>query len=191
MEALAPAPLPPLRMKASLRGVAFGALALFVAAIPRAAAAPDFLYKPAPDIAWDAAGKMPARSLSALGMERRKLVLFAPSAGDPALRRQLALIGPARMREEMRARDLVVVAVLQKGSLDGALADVSMTGENAAAAARTYGIAPDAFAAFLVGRTGTVKAVAGQPMEPAFLFELIDSLPMRRREMRAAAAARR
>jgi len=86
----------------------------------------------------------------------------------------------------MAERDMVVIPVLQQGTPESDLADVSLSREQAAAVASAYGVSPGGFAVFLVGRTGVVKARADKPMEPAFLFELIDSLPMRRREMRNA-----
>ena len=44
--------------------------------------------------------------------------------------------------------------------------------------------APGRFAAVLVGKDGTVKHRSGEPVEPEYLYALIDQMFMRRREMR-------
>ena len=45
------------------------------------------------------------------------------------------------------------------------------------------GIEPGSFAVVLVGRDGTEKFRSGAPVKAQELFEKIDAMPMRRREM--------
>ena len=48
---------------------------------------------------------------------------------------------------------------------------------------------PDAFAVRLVGKDGGVKRSSDAIVDPAALYALIDSMPMRQREMRARTKA--
>jgi uncharacterized protein DUF4174 len=47
-----------------------------------------------------------------------------------------------------------------------------------------YGIVDDSFEVILVGKDGGVKIRATEPLDPQRVFEVIDQMPMRRREMR-------
>lgn len=58
------------------------------------------------------------------------------------------------------------------------------TPEEAAAARGDFGVEDGRFAAVLVGRDGGVKFRSGEPVPATDLFARIDTMPMRRREMR-------
>ena len=51
-----------------------------------------------------------------------------------------------------------------------------------------YNVAPDAFAALLIGKDGGVKLRSGRPFALHALFDAIDAMPMRQDEMRRRAA---
>ena len=105
----------------------------------------------------------------------RRLLLFAPSPenGPFALQRRL-LQGHEPAIED---RDLTVEVFF-----DGT--------EEAAAAHREFGVEPGAFAAVLVGKDGTAKLRSRDPVPPQDLFDLIDAMPMRRREIGRSATLR-
>ena len=59
-----------------------------------------------------------------------------------------------------------------------------MSSEEAPAARERFGVETGCFAAVLVGKDGTVKHRSHEPVAPEKLYELIDAMPMRQREMR-------
>jgi hypothetical protein len=92
--------------------------------------------------------------LAAHQWKHRVVLLSAPSASDSTYRDQLALF--ADRKPDMDERDIVVLS-----QFDSA-----------------------AFQAVLVGKDGGRKREQAKPMDPDDLFALIDSMPMRRSEMR-------
>lgn len=98
---------------------------------------------------------------------RRHLLLFAPSADDDRLARM-----ERAMQEHATAlsdRDLVVHRVV--AGAPASLRDA-------------YGVPADAFCLILVGKDGGEKLRRHEPVDLSGIFALIDSMPMRRREMR-------
>ena len=107
-----------------------------------------------------------AEPLSDYLWAKRPIVIFAPDQADPRLVEQLDRLEAARpMLEE---RDNVVIVDTERTS---ALRDR---------------FEPAPFAVILVGKDGTEKLRREQPVAVEELTELIDSMPMRRREMRDA-----
>jgi len=49
-----------------------------------------------------------------------------------------------------------------------------------------FGIANDTFAVVLIGKDGGEKGRFLEPLEPTTLFDLINRMPMRRRELKEA-----
>ena len=124
-------------------------------------------------------------STSEAGMQRfqwqnRPLLVFAAGAEDPALQRQLAI---ARDHAAgWRARDMVTIVVAgdRPVTVDGTkakdLANDTLRGR--------FGVTGNSFAAILVGKDGTEKLRRDAPISAPKLFETIDAMPMRQREMR-------
>lgn len=124
-------------------------------------------------------------SPSEAGMERfqwqnRPLLVFAPSARADPYRQQLEI---ARNHAAgFRERDMVTVAVVADNAVtvDGTRAkDLSN-----AQMRRRYRVPEDRFAAILVGKDGTQKLRGDAPISAGKLFETIDAMPMRQREIR-------
>lgn len=61
--------------------------------------------------------------------------------------------------------------------------------EESAAARRRFSVEEGVFAAVLVGRDGGEKFRSAEPVPPEKLFDLIDAMPMRRREIQARDAS--
>jgi hypothetical protein len=122
---------------------------------------------------------------SEAGMQRfqwqnRPLLVFAPGPDEPALRRQLEI---ARTHADgWRDRDMVTIVVAGERpvTVDGTPAKELANAE----LRRRYEVPDQAFAAILVGKDGTKKLRRDRPISAARLFERIDVMPMRRREMR-------
>jgi uncharacterized protein (DUF2336 family) len=134
--------------------------------------------------------------LASLRGRNRPLLIFAPDSGHPAYRRQHELL--QGLDAELADRDMRVVEIIGERVSDrGALEteNGAETGNDAArsragaatgaAALRQYlELPPNTFAVLLVGKDGGVKLRRGEPVPPEHLFQLIDAMPMRRREMR-------
>lgn len=116
------------------------------------------------------AGAAPqADPLAAHRWTARVLVVLAPDEADGALAEQRRILTDARAGT--RDRDLVVVEGIGRGSVAEALR-------------RQLGIEPGVFRAVLVGKDGGAKLASDRPIAARDLFAEIDSMPMRRDEMR-------
>ncbi|MBC2802319.1 DUF4174 domain-containing protein [Rhizobium ruizarguesonis] len=119
----------------------------------------------------------PVESLAQFQWKNRVFVVFADRDNSRAARQENQLLAD---RSALDERDLVVLKISGAGvrSLFGA-AD-SLDGE----AIRRDLKAPGAgeFAAFLLGKDGTVKLKLSKPITNGELFAIIDSMPMRAAE---------
>lgn len=64
-------------------------------------------------------------------------------------------------------------------------------GDGAEGRRQALGVGEGPFAAVLVGKDGTVKLRSDEPVPAEELFDLVDAMPMRRREMRERRRGRR
>lgn len=125
--------------------------------------------------------------LSARGMamseylwKNRPLVVFAPSDQDQLLVAQKQIVQSSRAG--FVERDMVVIFV----SGDGAQTVLGPDpGQSAQTLRQRFGVASGQFRSILVGKDGGVKLASSSPIAAEQLFRLIDSMPMRRQEMRA------
>ena len=122
----------------------------------------------------------PRFSMASYRGAKRPLLLFAPNADTPALRRQLESVVAAKPGFD--ERDMALVVILGRGpsTADGRAIP-------AATAKRLRGLydAPaDGFALRLVGKDGGVKRRSDAPVAMQTIFDQIDQMPMRRAEMR-------
>jgi len=111
--------------------------------------------------------------------EHRLLLAFAPSQVHPSLREQRGALDehlPA-----LRDRDLLWVEVWEGG---GTAAGQPLDAASADALRVRYAVEPDAFAVLLVGKDGGVKRRGASVVPPRAVFDQIDQMPMRRREVR-------
>jgi hypothetical protein len=108
--------------------------------------------------------------IAAMKWHRRVLLISAPSAQDPALAQQRAIL--ARWHASAEERDLSVVEVIGD--------KISGAADTVPALRRRYHLAPTGFTAILIGKDGGEKLRRHQPVPSAQLEELIDAMPMRR-----------
>lgn len=120
--------------------------------------------------------------------KHRPLLIFASS--DDVREYQDQIVGVNTHLPQLRDRDMVVIQIAsaETGTFRGRLQRHDDGRALSAVAVcrlrKEYNIAPHEFAVILVGKDGTVKVRRGEPQPMSALFELIDSMPMRQREMR-------
>jgi hypothetical protein len=104
--------------------------------------------------------------------DKKRVVLLVASTDDQDdFKRQKALL--MAHTAELAERDMLVVEVLYS----------RLSGADQAFLARKIGGKPK-FAVVLIGKDGGVKLKSAEPIIPARLFETVDTMPMRRQEMR-------
>ena len=102
--------------------------------------------------------------LERYGDRNRVLLVFASSDENKSYLEQKRLLEDAE--SGMLERDLVTSFVTDSDPLRA-----------------DYSVSED-FMVILIGRDGTEKERFSEPVEPASLFDIIDQMPMRRREMK-------
>lgn len=122
--------------------------------------------------------------LSAVKGEKRVLLLFAKSRSDASLDKQIDLL--RERRPELRERDLVVLRSAGNEETRAAIGYVSLPPGAAVRLRAIYKPRRSGLTSVLIGKDGTEKARWERVVQPDELFELIDSMPMRRREINEA-----
>ena len=103
--------------------------------------------------------------------EARPVVVMAQSADDADYRRQMEIFASAA--PEVADRDMLILTDTDPEA-GGTLRDK---------------LGPQGFGVYLIGKDGGVKFSSGAPVEMTRFREIIDAMPMRRREMRAGDGA--
>lgn len=121
-----------------------------------------------------------AFALEQFRWQNRVLVVSAASPEDTNL---------AELQDELTAmsaefadRDMVLVTLLDTGT--SSAGDRELTAAEAAAARAVLNLQPGEFALRLIGKDGTVKLEGDTATPMADVFALIDTMPMRQREIR-------
>ena len=131
-----------------------------------------------PDNARSCADEAPF-ALQQYQWRNRVLVVSAPNADDSKPREQLAEL--AATSHEFADRDMVLVTLLDNA--DSMADGCKLTGAEVAAARTDLGIRPGAFVLKLIGKDGSVKLTTSSPTSMQEVYALIDSMPMRQREI--------
>jgi hypothetical protein len=108
-------------------------------------------------------------------------VLVVSGSGQDEQQMQDQLEAVSTTREAFEERDMLLV-VLRDDAASSAGERV-LTDEDVAAVRRALDIPPEAYALRLIGKDGTVKLSRGKAVPMTDIYELIDSMPMRQREM--------
>ncbi len=116
-----------------------------------------------------AAGLTQTPNLHALRWNSRVLLLFAPDPNDVRLTQQKQMLD--REAAGVKERDMKVFEITGNEQADEQLRD-------------KFHVKADSFAAVLIGKDGSEKLKRSQPTDPREFFSLIDSMPMRKNEMR-------
>jgi hypothetical protein len=112
--------------------------------------------------------------------KNRLLVIFSPSPEVPAYQALSQELD--RNPSGVRERDLLVFHVLEQGPR--VLGTQGIGTAKAEDLRQRFGITRGTFAVVLIGKDGTVKLKREGPAALTDIFALIDTMPMRQREMR-------
>ncbi|MEJ2069770.1 MAG: DUF4174 domain-containing protein [Syntrophobacterales bacterium] len=127
-------------------------------------------------------GDMDKADLSRYRWQHRLLLIFSPSAQTPAFQQLASQL--KQQRGGAADRDLLVFSIMSAGQ--SRVGEGVLSRQAAENLRRRFQVAADEFRVVLIGKDGTVKL-----SEPAVrlseVFALIDSMPMRQREMREKA----
>ena len=121
-----------------------------------------------------------AFDLNTYQWKNRLLLVFAPSENSPAYQRQMQLF--QGQQAGFKERDLLLVELLTESTSRAygqTLDDADVTRVRS-----RFNVAPQDFRVILVGKDGTAKRRESNPIQPEVIFNEIDAMPMRQREMR-------
>lgn len=117
-----------------------------------------------------------AQSINTLKWQNRILILMDSKGDTDVLNEQLQVFSD--LEEEIKDRDLILLCYNGKQLLDQQLIET------------TYLLSPaidvDFQGVVLIGKDGGIKLRKPFPVEPKTIFEIIDSMPMRKAEMRSS-----
>jgi hypothetical protein len=134
----------------------------------------------------------PEITLASLRHDYRPLLVFAPSANEEFHQQMLVL---AQQTRDFEARQILVIPVLFRRRKEGKEeipssetlpeADtMELEAAECASVRRRFHIGQDDFAVILVGKDGGEKLRSRTPVTMERLIKLIDSMPMRQKEIR-------
>jgi len=116
--------------------------------------------------------------------KNRVLVVFAEQESTPAYKNHLREI--EALDEEFRDRDMVLISAFEDGK--GMAAERTLPSEAVDRLREKFGVSPGTYRLYLIGKDGGVKREGGPEIRIQDIFGLIDTMPMRRSEMRQKAS---
>ncbi|RDV15552.1 DUF4174 domain-containing protein [Pontibacter diazotrophicus] len=128
----------------------------------------------------DAQTKSSGNILEQYKWKKRPLLIFAPSAENPAYVRQKELIQADKAA--LNDRDMVVIELIgqDKVYVNG----TRQKGQHGQDLRSRFQVPQEAFSVILIGKDGTEKQRNNGTVALENIFGLIDQMPMRRQEMR-------
>jgi len=109
----------------------------------------------------------------------RPLLVFAPSREDDRYIVQRRMVDQAALGFERR--DLVWFGIFEEGQCIAP--DYSIHSSDAERLRERFGIRYGGFGVQLIGKDGSVKLSSDRPVPEDALFDVIDQMPLRQREM--------
>lgn len=117
--------------------------------------------------------------LSSIQWKNRVLLIMSEDPNDPMVKQQVSLF--SEDNEEMQERKLVLLQVFPNFYLMGGKSGIRRTSEEVYF---DYKSSKKSFELILIGLDGDEKMRRTELMRPEDLYALIDSMPMRRYEMK-------
>ena len=117
--------------------------------------------------------------------KNRLILLFTPSVDHPAYQRQLNSLG--RHTYALQDRDLKVLHAAAAGEINVPAHQSQLhrrfPDKQSQKIYSEFDVSADSFTLLLIGKDGTVKMRRTRLVDPQVIFDRIDQMPMRRREM--------
>jgi hypothetical protein len=114
--------------------------------------------------------------------KNRLVLIFAPSIEDSFYLKQKSEFKVKVA--ELIDRDIIMIELLEAGI--STIAEIPLNNEQQSFLRKKFEVIDD-FVFILIGKDGTVKLRSQEPVSSEDLFSLIDSMPMRKEEMRRKA----
>ena len=127
--------------------------------------------------------KMVRINLDKYRWKNRLVLIFARSSEESSYLKQKSEF--ERKTEEINDRNIIVIELLREGG--SKIAAVSLNHEQQSFLRRKFDVPVNDFEFILIGKDGTVKLRTKKPVLSRELFGLIDSMPIRKEEMRRKA----
>lgn len=121
-----------------------------------------------------------AMDLTQFEWKKRLILIFAPDGRNPLFKELQSEI--MAQKAEVEDRDLVVFEILERGPsrMNRALLDQSKV----ESIRRHFSVPQRSFRVILIGKDGGIKLKRNDQIDLETIFELIDSMPMRKDEIR-------
>ncbi len=128
-----------------------------------------------------------ADPLEGLTGKSRPILLFAKSRSDANLDRQIDLL--RERRPDLADRDIVVFRTAGNEDTRSAIGYVDLPRGAAFELRKRFGPLRSGLTVILIGKDGTEKGRWERLVPPQEIFDLIDTMPMRKREIEENSAA--
>jgi hypothetical protein len=102
----------------------------------------------------------------------RVVIVYCPKVSDAEFNLQKKWLN--EVGKGILERDLTIIDCVES----------NLTAEDALHLKERFKYTPDHFCFWLIGKDGEIKLISNKPVKPEQLFGLIDSMPMRREEMK-------
>ncbi len=113
------------------------------------------------------------QKLEAMQWKKRVVVVYCPKVSDAEFKLQKKWL--SEVGKDIMERDLTVIDCVE----------TALSAEDALHLKERFKYTPNHFCFWLIGKDGEVKLISSKPVKPEQLFGLIDSMPMRRAEMKS------
>lgn len=124
---------------------------------------------------------MEAQNLKEHVWKDRVILIFTPDEQQADFNKQVIAFNA--VEEELKDRDLVLYQIELNGGKDNR--GNWLSEQTARQWRNNWNISSDEFKLILIGKDGGRKMIKSEFTEPKVIFDLIDSMPMRRAEMRS------
>jgi len=110
--------------------------------------------------------------LESMQWKKRVVLVYCPKVSDAEFKLQKKWL--SEVGKDIMERDLTVIDCVE----------AHLSTEDALHLKERFKYTPDHFCFWLIGKDGEIKLISNKPVKPEQLFGLIDSMPMRRQEMK-------
>ena len=122
-----------------------------------------------------------ADSVEKLQGKKRPILLFAKSRSDAGLDKQVDLF--RSYRPDLRERDIIVLSTTAREETRSAIGYTTINRGTARELQKRYAPSSSGLTVILVGKDGSEKGRWQRVVEPQEIFDLIDSMPLRQKEV--------